>query len=88
MSKETCLVPSSDEEKPVANSYNFVTECFFMGHRAFDLSFRVSVDKLVRLNQEIVRLERAYNDAMNQAGVMNNDIVDTLKSRLNSELAR
>lgn len=91
LDKETCLIPGDSEEeneqKLVALNYNFVTESFFMNHRSYDLSFRVSVDKLVRLNQDLVRLERAYNDAMGQAGGLS-DVVDTMKERLNAELAK
>lgn len=37
--KETCLIPTEDGEKRLtANSYNFITECFFMTHKAIDLS--------------------------------------------------
>lgn len=95
MSKETCLLPVNDTEDAVeqedsrhtATSYSFVTECFFMCHRSIDLGFRVNVDKLVRLNQDLGRLERAYNDALSQGGA-SNDLVDTLKERLTSELAK
>lgn len=56
MYKETCLLPACNDDgeeivRPTAASYNFVTECFYMGHRTLDLGFRVTVDKLVRLNQ-------------------------------------
>lgn len=40
MDKETCLIPRTDENEVLvtAGSYNFVTECFFMTHKALDLS--------------------------------------------------
>lgn len=52
MNTETCLIPNdSDEEKLlVAEKYNFVTECFYFAHRAINLGYQVTVDKLVRLN--------------------------------------
>lgn len=54
LAQETCLVPvDSDAARPKAKSFNFVTECFFMAHRAFDLGFRVAVDRLVELNQVV-----------------------------------
>lgn len=94
MSKETCLIPVSDsndlennDERFTSATYSFVTECFYLSHRAFDLGFRVNVDKLIRLNQDIGRLERAYNDAVNQASGMS-DLVDTMKQRLSSEVAK
>lgn len=37
--KATCLIPTEENEiRPTAETYNFVTECFFMTHRALDLS--------------------------------------------------
>lgn len=40
MDKETCLIPKSDENEQLvtAETYNFITECFFMTHKALDLS--------------------------------------------------
>lgn len=53
MSKETCLVPHEDgshQERPCAQTYGFVTECFYMAHRSMELGYRVTVDKLTQLN--------------------------------------
>jgi ubiquitin conjugation factor E4 A len=37
--KETCLLPTSeDEQRLTAEKYNFISECFFMTHKAIDLS--------------------------------------------------
>lgn len=37
--KETCLIPTQEnEQRMTAEKYNFVTECFFMTHKALDLS--------------------------------------------------
>ncbi|KAF5280710.1 hypothetical protein FQR65_LT15000 [Abscondita terminalis] len=88
MSKETCLIPCEElQERPTSTIYNFVTECFFMEHRALDLGFRVINEKLVRLNQEMSRIERAYQEAVNQAGPMN-EIADSIKQRMSSELSK
>lgn len=40
MDKETCLIPRRDDTEVLitADTYNFVTECFFMTHKALDLS--------------------------------------------------
>lgn len=40
-----------DDKRLTSSSYSFVTECFFMAHRAFDIGYRVAVEKLGRLNQ-------------------------------------
>lgn len=79
---ETCLIPTStDETRPTAPKYNFVTELFFMAHRTLDLSFRICVDQLVQLNQELSQLQRAYNDAVDQVGG-SSPVTDTLKVRI------
>lgn len=38
--KETCLIPKEDESEVLAtaDSYMFITECFFLTHKALDLS--------------------------------------------------
>lgn len=55
MASETCFLPVSsddqlEEKRLMANTYNFVTECFFMAHRSLDLGYRVGVDKIIRQN--------------------------------------
>lgn len=49
MHSETCLIPTSEgEARPVATSFSFVTECFFLTHRALDLGYRVILEKLFK----------------------------------------
>ncbi|KAI4470087.1 ubiquitination factor e4 [Holotrichia oblita] len=86
LGKETCLISSDadnseESDRPTAASYSFVSECFYMGHKAFDLGYRVAVDKLIKLNQEMVRIERTYNDAISQSAGPN-DIADAIKARM------
>ncbi|EEZ99810.1 Ubiquitin conjugation factor E4 A-like Protein [Tribolium castaneum] len=90
MNTETCLIPndSDDEGKLLtAEKYNFVTECFYFAHKAVNLGYQVTVDKLVRLNHEVGRMERAYLDAVAQAAG-NNDLVDSLKRRMTQQLTK
>ncbi|XP_076245661.1 ubiquitination factor E4A [Calliopsis andreniformis] len=64
MSSETCLIPTSDNDvRPVAKSFGFTTECFFLTHRALDLGYRVVLDKLLRTSQNFARMQRAHQDA-------------------------
>lgn len=82
LSSETCLVPTeTDEVRLTSEKYNFVTECFFLVHRTLDMSFRMCVDQLVQLNQELSQIQRSYNDALQQAGGVN-DILETMKTRM------
>lgn len=74
MDKETCLIPApgvadtvettSTERSVSSTSYNFVTECFFMTHRALDLSYRVCVEQFFKMNRELRRIQQAYQSAI------------------------
>lgn len=70
LNKETCLVSSDSEnledaERPIASNYSFLSECFYMGHRAFDLGYRVIVDKLLKLHQvRIYFIAIQYNSSL------------------------
>lgn len=82
LATETCLIPTSTNEvRPTAEKYSFLTEIFFITHRALDLSFRICVDQLVQLNQDLSQLQRAYSDAITQVGG-SSPVIDTLKARL------
>ncbi|XP_049873401.1 ubiquitin conjugation factor E4 A [Pectinophora gossypiella] len=65
---ETCLLPLREGEdgqsvkRPTAETYNFVTECFFMTQKCIDLGVRVCAEKLWRSGQELGRAQRALSD--------------------------
>lgn len=82
--KETCLVPfEENEERITANKYNFVTEIFFMTQKAIDLSFRVCIEKVTRMNREIHRLQSAYQDSMQGGG--NADATENIMNMLTKQ---
>ncbi|XP_066250043.1 ubiquitin conjugation factor E4 A [Euwallacea similis] len=92
LSSETCFIPldSSDgleETRKTVEKYSFITESFFMAHKAVDLSLRVVVDQLMNLNHEIGRLEKAYKDAVEQVGP-NSDVAVALNQRLMAEYTK
>ncbi|XP_017768300.1 PREDICTED: ubiquitin conjugation factor E4 A [Nicrophorus vespilloides] len=91
MYNETCLLPmeesNENELRVTALHYTFVTECFYMGHKALELGHKIVVDKLVKLNQEIGRIERAYNNAMAEERVLG-EVIDTIKNKMSTEMAR
>lgn len=79
--KETCLIPfEEDEEKITAKKYNFITEIFFMTQKAVDLSFRVCIEKFMKMNREIHRIQAAYQDAMQGGGSA--DITENIMNTL------
>lgn len=49
LSSETCLIPAPEgESRPMSDSFGFITECFFLTHRALDLGYRVILDKFLK----------------------------------------
>ncbi|XP_068981426.1 ubiquitin conjugation factor E4 A [Bombus flavifrons] len=86
MSSETCLIPMSEGgARPVAKTFGFTTECFFLTHRALDLGYRVVLDKLLRTNQDLVRIQRVYQDAQNGG---RSEIFDIITQRMEGEMTK
>uniref|UniRef100_A0A182Y3P4 Ubiquitin conjugation factor E4 A n=1 Tax=Anopheles stephensi TaxID=30069 RepID=A0A182Y3P4_ANOST len=83
--KETCLLPLEDdkEQRLEAEKYNFITECFFMTHKAIDLGYRVCIEKFFRMNRELHRLQTMYYEMMAQNGAdVPNDLVQMVSSHM------
>ncbi|XP_055638836.1 ubiquitin conjugation factor E4 A [Toxorhynchites rutilus septentrionalis] len=83
--KETCLLPvEEDEVRLEADKYNFVTECFFMTHKAIDLGFRVCIGKFFQMNREMNRLQGAYQDTLVGGGMADadGDLANNIKQML------
>lgn len=83
--KETCLVSHSDEDQPrkTSNSYNFVTEVFYMTHRAIDLGYRICIDKFFQMNREMTRMQSVYRDVQAQGGSeMMQNMMDALTAQM------
>lgn len=86
--KETCLLPVEENETRLeADKYNFVTECFFMTHKAIDLGFRVCIEKFFRMNRELHRLQGAYQDTLAGGGMAGNgaDVANNIMQMLSSQ---
>lgn len=83
--KETCLTPVTDENeiRHTSNSYNFVTEVFYMTHRAIDLGYRVCIDKFFQMNREMARMQSIYRDIQAQGGSgMMQNMMDALTRQM------
>ncbi|KAK9296316.1 hypothetical protein QLX08_009645 [Tetragonisca angustula] len=86
MSSETCLIPMSEGgARPVAKAFGFTTECFFLTHRALDLGYRVVLDKLLRTNQDLVRIQRVYQDAQNGG---RSEVFEIITQRMEEEMTK
>lgn len=70
MEKETCLLPRAegDEEgaRQIGDKFNFITEVFFLAHKALDLGLRVAVDRLIELNRHIAEAQNMYQELLAQ----------------------
>ncbi|XP_030751488.1 ubiquitin conjugation factor E4 A isoform X2 [Sitophilus oryzae] len=92
LSSETCFIPVESSEdleelRETAEKYNFITESFFMAHKALDLGYRVAVDRMMKMSHEMGRLERAYRDAVQQSG-HGSDVATSMHDRLISQLTK
>lgn len=84
--KETCLIPLEENgERITAKKYNFVTEIFFMTQKAIDLSYRVCIEKVTRMNREIHRLQAAYQDAMQGGSSTGTDVTENIMNMLTKQ---
>ncbi|KAK3908442.1 Ubiquitin conjugation factor E4 A [Frankliniella fusca] len=88
MTSETCLISLSEGDdgqpvqRPCAHSFNFVTEMFFMTHRAIDLGVRVVFERMMQLNQELARIQRQ------QTQTRQPETAQTLRQILESNMTR
>ncbi|XP_035743487.1 ubiquitin conjugation factor E4 A-like [Vespa mandarinia] len=86
MTQETCLIPTpEDHVRPIAKSFGFVTECFFLTHRALDLGYRVVLDKLMRSEQDLASIQRVFNDSRNGGS---SEVMEMITQRLEMEMTK
>lgn len=81
--EETPLV-TTDTAQPLPKeaSYGFVTELFFMTHQAIRFGFSAVHDKLVKLNQDLHRVQRVYHDARSHVGSDDDEPVRSIKQQM------
>lgn len=81
--KETCLRSAEEgQQRKTSNTYNFVTEVFFMTHKAIDLGYRVCIERFYQLNREISRLQSGYQDAQAQGSAAAENILQVLTTQM------
>ena len=62
LSKESVLVPyTEDKHIPPEESYNFITECFFLAHQALNIGYSI-VYKVLKLSNDINRLDKLHSE--------------------------
>ena len=85
--KETCLIgPNELNIEPMQRPFSFSTELFFMTHRSLELGNRTVHAQLVKLSQELTRLQRAYQDAQGQSSQVAEQIQERMDLLMSSYL--
>ena len=83
LEKETCLIPLAENERlEPLDSYNFISECFFLTHQCLNMGFKPLNEKFVKLNQSLGRIQRLYQEARGQGGNDSMEPVRQLKSKM------
>lgn len=81
--KETCLIPLEENERlPEEDSYSFITECFYLCHQAINQGFHCVHEKFIKLNQELHRIQQAYQSIQSQGINMDDPRVSTIKLQM------
>lgn len=76
--KETCLIPLEENvSMKEDDNYTFITECFFLCHQAINQGFHAIHEKFLKINQDLHRIQRAYQDMRSQ---FPNDDVEPMRS--------
>lgn len=85
---ETCLLPTeAEQERPVSENFNFITECYFMAQKSLDLGFRICVEKVNNLIKELSKIQQAYNDAVASRGA-NHEVTEHIQERMKALLSK
>ncbi|XP_064548843.1 ubiquitin conjugation factor E4 A isoform X1 [Drosophila montana] len=83
--EETCLLPTEEGEKRLtADKYNFITEIFYLAHKAFELGNRACIERLTRMMRELQNTQTAYQDVA--ASDPNNDLTKNLFRMLQDQM--
>ena len=88
--KETFLIPSEAEDKEkedVPESFNFITDIFFLTHKSLDLGFRVCHEKLFKMNQELGRHQQMYRELMS-SGQGSSPAGDVIQKKMDTLMTR
>lgn len=67
---EVCLQPKPDEfnDEEEKEPMNFISDCFFLTHQILRVGFFAVYENLLSINQEIHRVQSAFNDIRAQGG--------------------
>ena len=84
--KETCFLPRPKDFVTSAPKFGVSSDLFFITHKALDLSTRLLHEKLVKLSQELNKLERAWRELQSARGTSTDQGIE-IKERMNMRMS-
>ncbi|XP_011494935.1 PREDICTED: ubiquitin conjugation factor E4 A [Ceratosolen solmsi marchali] len=86
LSSRTCLIPTPEgENRLMATSFNFMTECFYLTHLSLDLGYRIILEKLFKVSQDLARIQRLYNDVRHGS---TSEVSELITERMENHMAK
>ncbi|XP_014206273.1 ubiquitin conjugation factor E4 A isoform X2 [Copidosoma floridanum] len=86
MQVKTCLIPTPEgETRPVATTFSFITECFHLTHCVLDLGYRIILDKMLKISQDLARIQRMYRESRHNETT---EINEFISQRLEIEMTK
>ncbi|KAH8263716.1 hypothetical protein KR044_012934 [Drosophila immigrans] len=83
--EETCLLPSDEgEQRLTAAKYNFISEIFYLAHKAFELGNRACIERMTRMMRELQNTQTAYQEVATRDP--NNDLTKNLLRMLQEQM--
>lgn len=77
LNKDTPLIARDESippEKDDGVTFNFITEIFFMSHLSYSCAVHRLHRLLLKINEELSRVQQAYNDATRTQGANRDDV--------------
>ncbi|BFZ02587.1 hypothetical protein BsWGS_05626 [Bradybaena similaris] len=87
MQKETHLIPADEVEKEAEDdTFSFITECFFITHKAIQVFLQPVIGRLLSVNRDLHQIQRLYNEVIQQSQG-NEEPVLNIKSRMEKAMS-
>lgn len=71
-------------QRHTAQTYNFITELFFLTHKSYELGYCVTIERLSRITRELHNMQSAYQGVMNANP--ENDVVKNIRRMLKEQM--
>ncbi|XP_061397197.1 ubiquitin conjugation factor E4 A [Musca vetustissima] len=85
--EETALLPTEENTKrTTAAKFNFITELFFLTHKAYELSYRACIERFAKMSRELQNLQSSYQDVA--SADPNNEMAKNLMRMLKQHLQK